>query len=60
MLRIIQRFGKHCGCHLQGECVVVGRFWKPYIGQVVDGKLDFMVLIGGAEEQTAVQWKMST
>jgi hypothetical protein len=32
MLRIIQRFGKHCSCHLQGECVVVGRIWKPYIG----------------------------
>jgi hypothetical protein len=25
MLSIIQRFGKHCSCHSQGECVVVGR-----------------------------------
>jgi hypothetical protein len=25
MLSIIQRFGKHCNCRLQGECVVVGR-----------------------------------
>jgi hypothetical protein len=25
MLTIIQRFGKHCSCHLQGECVMVGR-----------------------------------
>jgi hypothetical protein len=25
MLRIIQRFGRHCSFHLQGECVVVGR-----------------------------------
>jgi hypothetical protein len=34
-LRIIQHFGKHCSCHLQGECVVVERFWKPNIGQVL-------------------------
>jgi hypothetical protein len=33
ILRIIQRFGKHCSSHLQGEYVLVGRFWKPYIGQ---------------------------
>jgi hypothetical protein len=26
MLRIIQRLGKHCSCHLQGERVMVGRF----------------------------------
>jgi hypothetical protein len=30
ILRIIQRFGKHCSCHLQGEYVMVGCFWKPY------------------------------
>jgi hypothetical protein len=30
MLKIIQRFGKHCSCHHQGEYVVDGRFWKPY------------------------------
>jgi hypothetical protein len=50
MLKIIQRFGKHCCCHLQGECVVVGPFWKSYIGQAVGCELDLMVLIGGAEE----------
>jgi hypothetical protein len=33
MLRIIKRFGKHYSCHLQGEYVMVGCFWKPYIGQ---------------------------
>jgi hypothetical protein len=33
MLRIVQRFSKHCSCHLQGECVVVGHVWKPYTGQ---------------------------
>jgi hypothetical protein len=38
MLRIIQRFDKQCSCHLQGECVVVGHFWKPYIGQEVGGE----------------------
>jgi hypothetical protein len=50
MLRIIQRFGKHCNCHLQGEYIMVGRFWKPYIGQAVGGDLYFVVLIGGAEQ----------
>jgi hypothetical protein len=53
MLSIIQHFGKHCSCHLQRECVVVGRFWKRYIGQTVGGDLDLMVLIGGAEERAA-------
>jgi hypothetical protein len=51
MLRIVQRFGKHCNCHLQSEYVVAGCFWKPYIGQAVCGELDLMVLIGGAEER---------
>jgi hypothetical protein len=62
MLRIIHRFGKHCSCHLQGECVVVGRFWKPYIGQEVGGELHLMVLTGGAEERAAITFtlKMAT
>jgi hypothetical protein len=30
--------------------LIVGRFWKPYLGQAVGGELDLMVLIGGAEE----------
>jgi hypothetical protein len=51
MSRIIKHFSKHCSCHLQGECVVVGHFWKPHTGQVVGGELDLMVLIGGMEEQ---------
>jgi hypothetical protein len=38
MLKVIQRFSKHCSCHFQGE--YVGKFWKPYIGQAVDGKWD--------------------
>jgi hypothetical protein len=46
MLKIIQRFGKHCSCYLQGEYVIVGRFWKPYIGQAVGGEMYLMVLIG--------------
>jgi hypothetical protein len=49
MLRIIQRFGILCCCHLQGEYEKVGRFWKPYIGEVAGGELDLMMLIGGAE-----------
>jgi hypothetical protein len=51
ILKIIQRFGKHCICHLQGEYVMVGRFWQPYIGQAVGGELDSMVLIGRAEAE---------
>jgi hypothetical protein len=50
MLKISHHFSKHCSCHLQGEYVMVGHFWKPYIGQAVGGKLDLMVLIGEAEE----------
>jgi hypothetical protein len=38
MLTVIQRFDKHYSCHLQDECVEVGRFWKPYIGQAVGGE----------------------
>jgi hypothetical protein len=54
MFKVIQRFGKHCSCYLQGECVVVGRFWKPYMEQAVSGELYLMVLIGGAEERAAL------
>jgi hypothetical protein len=53
MLIIIQHFGKHCSCHLQG--IMVGCFWEPYIGQAVHGVLDLMMLIGGVEEQVAIQ-----
>jgi hypothetical protein len=30
--------------------VKVGQFWKFYIGRAVGGKLDLVVLIGGAEK----------
>jgi hypothetical protein len=30
-------------------------FWQPYIGQAVHGELNLLVLIGGAEEQAAIQ-----
>jgi hypothetical protein len=59
MLRINQRFGKHCSCRLQGEYLIIGRFWKPYIGQAIGGELGLMVLIGGAEERAAIQWEKS-
>jgi hypothetical protein len=36
-----------------------GEFWKPYIDKAVGGKVDFMVLIGGVEEQAIVQWERS-
>jgi hypothetical protein len=32
---------------------MAGSFWKPYVGQVVGGELDLVVLIGGAEERAA-------
>jgi hypothetical protein len=34
---------------------MVGHFWKFYLGQAVGGELDFMMLIGGAEERAAIQ-----
>jgi hypothetical protein len=37
-IRIIQHFSKHCSCHVQDECVVVGCLWKCHVGQVVGGK----------------------
>jgi hypothetical protein len=37
-------------------CMRWGEFWRPYIGQAVGGKINLMVLIGGAEEQAAIQW----
>jgi hypothetical protein len=52
MFGIIQRFGKHCSCHLQGESVVVGRFLKPHIGQAVVSEL---VLICEEKERAAIQ-----
>jgi hypothetical protein len=35
MLKAVQRFGKHYTSHLQGECVLSVRFWKPYIEQAI-------------------------
>jgi hypothetical protein len=37
---------------------MVGCF-KFYKGQAVGGKLDLMVLTGGAEERVGIQWEMS-
>jgi hypothetical protein len=45
MFKIIQRFRKHCSCHPQGEYMMVGHFWKTYIGQAVGGELDLVALI---------------
>jgi hypothetical protein len=36
MLKIIQRFGRHCSCHLQGEYVMVGRFGIPRVHLQLD------------------------
>lgn len=59
MPSIIQRFGKHRSCRLQGEFVMVGQFWKPYTGQAVDGELVVMVLIYGAEKLNCIELKPS-
>jgi hypothetical protein len=52
-------FSKDCSCHLQGEYVCVGYFWKPYIAQALDSELDLMVLFGGAKNLVAFQSEMS-
>jgi hypothetical protein len=38
---------------------MAGYFWKPYKGHAVDDKLYMLMLIGGAEEQIAIQLQMS-
>jgi hypothetical protein len=50
MIKIIRGFDKNCSFHLQGGC---GAFWKCYIWQAVGGEFYFMVLISGAEKQSA-------
>jgi hypothetical protein len=59
MFLVIQHFGKHYSCLLEGKYVDCGHFWKSYFGQVVGTKKEFMVLIGGAEEWAAIQWEKS-
>jgi hypothetical protein len=39
ILNVFHRFGNHCSCHLQGECLI-GGFRKPYIVQAVGGEWD--------------------
>jgi hypothetical protein len=34
MLKVIQRFGKHCSCHLQGEYIYI--YWLGIFGNVRD------------------------
>lgn len=53
MLRIVQRFGKQCSYHFQGEFLGVGRFWKLYKGQAVGGELVKTALFSGADDCTA-------
>jgi hypothetical protein len=50
MLKIIQCFGKHGSCHIQGESLIWGG-----ILEVVGGQLGLMVLISGIRvEQPAL------
>jgi hypothetical protein len=68
MLRVVQCFGKHFSCHLQGDCSLIvtnqacngWSFLADLLRHGVDGALDVMELIGGTEEQAAIQYKMST
>jgi hypothetical protein len=39
---------------------MVGHFWKPYTEQAVGDKWDVLNLIGGAEDQAAIQLVMNT
>jgi hypothetical protein len=48
---IIRCFGKYSTCYLQGEHLLIGRFWNPYTGQAIDGECDMMDLTGEAETQ---------
>jgi hypothetical protein len=54
MLKVIQRFSKHRSCHLLGEYVLVGSFWKLYIGQALGDEWDVTDLICGTEERAAI------
>jgi hypothetical protein len=57
MLKIIQRFGKHCSWHLRSKYVMNGLFWRFYEGLAVSGYLDLIVLIAGAEERAAALFR---
>jgi hypothetical protein len=60
MLRVIQHFGKHCSCHLQGVCLLAEYCGRGlYIGQAVGGECDVKNLIG-VEGLAAVQMVMSS
>jgi hypothetical protein len=50
MLKVIQCFDKHCICHLQGEYLLVGHFWKPYMGQAIGSEWEVMNLFDRVEE----------
>jgi hypothetical protein len=47
MLKVMQRFGKHCSCHLQGECWLGFLGGGPYREQAVGGEWDMTDLTDG-------------
>jgi hypothetical protein len=49
MFKVVQRFGKHRNCHLQGKCID-WMFMRDICRKVVGGERDMTSLIGGAEE----------
>jgi hypothetical protein len=59
MLKVIQRFDKHYGCHLQGEYTGWAFFGSFRVGQAVSGGWCMTDLICGAAERPAAQFAMN-
>lgn len=60
MLRIIKRFGEHCSCHPQGECIVVRPFFTPYVGQAVRVEVHSMAPSSPSSHVTPVCVRLDT
>jgi hypothetical protein len=59
MLEVIQRFGKKCICHLQGDCALAWSIGKPCAYRAVEGEWDITDPTGGPEDR-ASQLRHST
>jgi hypothetical protein len=51
VLEVIQNFGKHCSCHLQGEYVLVRGFGKTFIEQAVGGEWECIYFSWSLQKQ---------
>jgi hypothetical protein len=49
MFKVIQSFGKHSSCHLQGEYILVECFLEAYVEQAVGGEWEVCDKTGVAE-----------